>query len=171
MSKKANENKLMKNLNNIVKNYLKVNDGLLEQIAKEDQEGIKEQLINNSTDNFLRNILDEYPIFTSELIHRIEIDHQSTIQKLKEKGKEQIVKAMPKKTKTTLTLKNPGKLKAKKGTRHKWTKTEERRLKTLKESGKTNKEITDKLNASRLKKGLVLRTQSSVKNKWSRIKE
>ena len=52
IKKVENEKKLLRNIDNIVNKYLKVDDKLLEAIIKEDDVATKELLGSNSADNF-----------------------------------------------------------------------------------------------------------------------
>lgn len=173
MSKKSNELKLIRNIRNIITNYMEINNELLESIVENDIERFKEISIEQSKDNFLRGILDNYMNFTDELFNAIKEDNIHKIMKISETKKKPIKTIITPKRKPKIkpTLQKPGRLKPKKGKKQRWSKQEENRIKTLIKAKKKPKEITQILNEKRIENNQILRTRSSIANKIRRIKK
>lgn len=173
MSQKSNEIKLIRNVRNIVKNYVDVDNDLLETIISEDMDKFKEVATERSADNFLGGILDSYKIFTDELFNEIKQNNASRINSLQaKKGKKtKTITITKKKVKRKLTVAKPGKLKPKKGKYNKWSKQEENRVKILIRAKKSNKEISHELNKNRINNNQTLRTRSSVNTKIYRMRK
>lgn len=176
MSKKTNELKLIRNARNIAKNYMKINDSLLEAIINEDKDKFNIIATEQSMNNFLGGIVDQYKLFTDELINVIQEENGARITQLMrekeaEKKRFKTVITPKRKAKVKPTLQKPGKLKSKKGKYNKWSKPEENRVKTLIKAGKSNKEIRNELNINRINNNQILRTSSSVNTKIYRLRK
>jgi len=173
--KSQNEAKLIRNLDHIINKYLKIDNRLIETLINEDKSSFRDVVSENSTDNFLREIVNQYPDFTDELFDRLSSAYDQEIRMIeRDKKVEKTIlyrQIRKKRIKPVLTLKAPGKLKAKKGKKNKWTKQEINKINILIKSGKSSKEIKNNLNKSRLDKGQRLRTMSSVNMKIWRIKQ
>lgn len=173
MSKKSNELKLIKNARRIAKDYMQINDSLLESIILEDKDKFKRVAIEKSDQNFLSGILDSYELFTDELMNVLSEENSIRINQLrreKEKKRPVTITTPKRKVKPKLTVQKPGKLRSKKGTYNKWTKQEENRINTLLKAEKTSKEIFTEINIHRIENDQILRTRSSINTKVYRLK-
>jgi len=174
--KNKNEIKLMKNLDNIIKKYIKIDDQLLETIANKDFDGFKEQVVEKSSDHFLSGIIDNYETFTQALFDEIESQNSSQLDNIlgieteKEEYKNEVSKGRTK-NKPQYSLSKPGKYKAKPHKHNKWSETENSRIKILIRSGKKPKEIRQEINQERLNNKQTLRTNSSINSKIYTIKK
>jgi len=171
MSVKANnEKKLIRNIEQIIKNYIKVDGELLENLAKEDIDQFKEIIGSKSQDNFLEIIVEEYKGFLRELFDKLKFQNESNIQSIKEEQKR--IKDFEKiKGKRVLRKKKVKSLAPRKFKPNKWTNKENNFIKRMIRNNVKSGEIITKLNEKRNNEGLASRTNSSVYNKIHRLKK
>lgn len=168
-NKLQNERKLLKNLDNIIKNYIKIDDKLIESIASDDDIAFKEQAINNSDDHFLDGIMDNYQSFSDALKDRLKELHKHEVDKVIQRRKDE------QKTLTTKTVKprNYGVSRKPKTTRQqpiRYSNQEKKIINRSKKNGYKPKKTTQKVNAYRKSVGLPERSYASVKSKYYRVK-
>jgi len=169
-ARKQNEQKLLKNLDQIVARYIKVNDKLLESIASEDDKAFKEQVILSSSDHFLDGIVDVYEEFTDALKNKLSDLHKPEITDIKQKKLRDFTTIKKKKLKVQPTTgKKRGKY-VSKGKRVKWNTKEKKILERSVKADLKPKRTLELINNERTKEGLPLRNYSSIKNKYYRIK-
>lgn len=167
-----NEQKLLRNLDNIIKNYLKVDDNMIEALANEDEAKFEELAMINSDSQFL-SFLDQYPRVSEELQSRIKDLHQTRIQDFKEKKQKEETKELVHKPKiNAFQGKTPAKKNyARKGEKQKWSKQETKLIKRSIKSGDKPKKTTQRVNQYREKQGLTLRSDKSIKMKYYKTKK
>lgn len=165
-----NEQKLLRNIDNIIKNYLKVDDSMIEALANEDESRFEEIAMMNSESQFL-NFLDQYPRVSEELQSRIKELHQTRIDEFKQEKarKEQSEIVNKPKIITPARTKQKGNY-APKGTKQKWSKQEKKLIKRSIKSGDKLKKTTQRVNKYRQAQGLPLRSQKSVQQKYYKEK-
>lgn len=175
--KGENQKKLINKIELIKTKYLTIDSKLLKAIAQEDDEQINELLIKNSSDQFLRGIVNgDYEIFRDKLIDSLIQDHKEIIESIK---KPKLLKKTITKETTIITTKKPIKptlqkpmqYKAKKGKRQTWGKPETNRVKILLKANKKPRTIIKDINTTRLKNKQTLRTKSSIYGKIYKVRK
>lgn len=94
MTKGSNEKKLLRNTQNIINKYVTIDDKLLRAIA-EDEEGsnfedVRRVLVENSEDEFLSGIADNYINVMFELSQIVRFDNSEKIEKIRKENIESI---------------------------------------------------------------------------------
>lgn len=173
MTRKDNEQKLLKSIDNIIKNYVKIDEEILKAVANKDMDKFN-QLIGQASDNgFLSSIMVDYDAFSQEMFNRIEFAKEDEIKQIFEEQKKlkDFKPLRVKPIKKKLTLASPGKLKSKKGKRQSWSKKENARVKLLLKSNVKPSEIINDINKNRLTESQTLRTNQSVYSKIFSIRK
>lgn len=174
-SKKSNEIKLIRNLDNIIKNYIKSDDEqLIQTLLTEDKDKFKTIVADKSTDNFLRDIVEEYDVFTDLLMEQLTQVNDSKITQLKEEQTK--IKRTYKKsvtpTKKTKVKPTQGKVRTiKKRQIQSWDSKEEQRITTLIKSNKKSGQIIKEINDKRTSQDKPVRSNSSYYSKIHRLKK
>ena len=153
---------LLKNKENIARNYLKVDKRLLETIANDNHEKFNAVAGNNSTDGFLKGIMDNYIEFSDELFDLIKSTHASEIESMQKEFH------APTPTPTPQPQEQPQK---KGGTRRtgKLTVAEKNRIKILVKSGKSRGQIIKSINDKREKEGKTKVRTSAIKQQIRKV--
>lgn len=154
-SKKNNLVYLLRNKENILRNYVKIDDKILESIIEENQEKFNQLIGEKSTDGFLKEVMPNYNEFSIEFFELVKQEHATQIQDLMEKKRLPQPQIRTQKYNAPVKEKKTAELKT-----DKLTKQEKNKISILKKSGKTDKQIIKKINQDRNKQG-----QQDVKNK------
>jgi hypothetical protein len=164
-SKKGNLVYLLRNKENILRNYVKIDDKILESIIEENHEKFNQLVGEKSTDGFLKEVMPNYNEFSIEFFELIKQEHATQIEDLQKK------KNLPQPQIRTSDYENQKPMKKEKElTSEKLTKAEKNKISILKKSGYNDQYIIRQINTERTKKGQVEVKNKVVKKQIKKVK-